>query len=317
MIPRDLRIFQGRNQQGQRWPRSEARGAGNARCHGLAAAHGEAWRTAGAENTPGCNGLVKWVGKMGMSLEKDGYAIKSGFYSGSCSWPCWLLPLLRSEATLKYLHTAKNWTCPRPNTFCLVFLWNIGQFSIRLGIMNQALDYFLYSGLKPQPARCGSLWIVEYFTPVAAYQKNIITLTAPFRNPTSTTPIFFGAHSRETLAQLQVSRPALHHAIQVEVLSATDLSFAAGQHMGNPWEERGKGLEDRSKHVQSVNGSLIDPLDQEKLTRTPREGRWIMLNYASFWQFWWRVRCAAWFCDSNGQHTPLSSSVECLKHNIS
>ena len=88
MIPRDLRIFQGRNQQGQRWPRSEARGAGNARCHGLAAAHGEAWRTAGAENAPGCNGLVKWVGKMGMSLEKDGYAIKSGFYSGSCSWPC-------------------------------------------------------------------------------------------------------------------------------------------------------------------------------------------------------------------------------------
>ena len=88
MIPRDLRIFQGRNQQGQRWPRSEAHGAGNARCHGLAAAHGEAWRTAGAENTPGCNGLVKWVGKMGMSLEKDGYAIKSGFYSGSCSWPC-------------------------------------------------------------------------------------------------------------------------------------------------------------------------------------------------------------------------------------
>lgn len=101
--------------------------------------------------------------------------------------------------------------------------------------MNQALDYFLYSGLKPQPARCGSLWIVEYFTPVAAYQKNIITLTAPFSSPN-----FFWGPLQRNLGSAPGSRPALHHAIQVEVLSAKDLSFAAGQHMGNPWEERGK-----------------------------------------------------------------------------
>ena len=36
-----------------------------------------------------------------------------------------------------------------------------------LGIMSQVLEYFL-GGLKVQPARCGSLWILEYFTHVAA-----------------------------------------------------------------------------------------------------------------------------------------------------
>jgi hypothetical protein len=35
-------------------------------------------------------------------------------------------------------------------------------------------------------------------------------------------------------------------------------------------------LEDRSKHVQSVNGSLIDPLDQEKLTNAT----WRKVNHA-------------------------------------
>ena len=112
-----------------------------------------------------------------------GTRLKAGFIVGpvhglaDCCLYC-KVKQLWSTSTLRRIEPAHGQTLS-----AWWFLWNIGQFSIRLGIMNQALDYFLYSGLKPQPARCGSLWIVEYFTPVAAYQKNIITLTAPFSSP--------------------------------------------------------------------------------------------------------------------------------------